>query len=71
MIAFEMRGKLELRARKAKAWKNFWAHVALPKGNLPMGAKIKILKQSVIPAITYRALTRSEKRTKKTHKKTV
>ncbi len=50
VAAFEGRGKLELRARKAKVWKNYWSHGAILKDNLPMGAKIKIkvLKQRVI-----------------------
>ncbi len=60
MVAFEGKGKLELRARKASVEKllNTWGGAIL-KGNLPMEAKIKILEPSVIPTLTYRAQTYS------------
>ncbi|VDO16914.1 unnamed protein product [Brugia timori] len=56
-VAFNDRGKLELRARTTKAWRNFWAQKHILKSKLALAIKMKIWEQCVVPSLTYGAQT--------------
>ncbi len=51
------RTKNELKVRKAKAWKAFWAQKTILKGKMALKTKIKILESTVYPVLTYGAQT--------------
>ncbi len=56
-VAFNERGKLELRVKTAKAWGKFWAHKHILKSKTAISTKIRIWEQCVMPSLTYGAQT--------------
>lgn len=57
IVSFNNNSEKELRVRKAKAWKSYWALRGVFKGKLSVKSKIKILESCVMPVLTYGAQT--------------
>ncbi len=56
-ISFKDRSNKIIKQRIKKGWNNFWALKTIFKGKISLKAKIKILRSSTVPALTYGAQT--------------
>jgi len=53
MLSFNDRMDKELKERKRKAWRGFWALYQVFKSEISVPSKMKILESCVVPILTY------------------